>query len=55
MLYAQAAAGIVADSVLEMEWLETENKARAMIRAAELAEQGLESPAPAAPRSGDRR
>ena len=41
MLYAQAAAGIVADSILENEWLETENKARAMIRAAELAEQGL--------------
>jgi anthranilate synthase component I len=41
MLYAQAAAGIVADSILENEWLETENKARAMIRAAELAENGL--------------
>jgi anthranilate synthase component 1 len=53
MLHAQAAAGIVADSILEQEWLETENKARAMIRAAELAENGLVSPAPAAPRSGD--
>jgi anthranilate synthase component I len=41
MLHAQAAAGIVADSILENEWLETENKARAMIRAAELAENGL--------------
>lgn len=41
LLHAQAAAGIVADSVLENEWLETENKARAMIRAAELAESGL--------------
>lgn len=42
MLHAQAAAGIVADSILENEWLETENKARAMIRAAELAESGLD-------------
>ncbi len=41
VLHAQAAAGIVADSILENEWLETENKARAMIRAAELAENGL--------------
>ncbi len=43
LLHAQAAAGIVTDSILENEWLETENKARAMIRAAELAENGLES------------
>ncbi len=43
LLHAQAAAGIVADSILENEWLETENKARAMIRAAELAEQGLDA------------
>jgi len=41
ILYAQAGAGIVADSVPEMEWQETENKARAVIRAAELAENGL--------------
>jgi len=41
MLHAQAAAGIVADSILENEWQETESKARAMIRAAELAENGL--------------
>lgn len=39
-LYAQAAAGIVADSVPDNEWQETENKARAVLRAAELAEQG---------------
>jgi len=43
MLYAQAAAGIVADSVPESEWLETENKARALIRAAELAQAGLDT------------
>lgn len=42
ILHAQAAAGIVADSVLESEWQETESKARAMIRAAELAEDGLD-------------
>jgi anthranilate synthase component I len=41
-LYVQAAAGVVADSVPEMEWAETEHKARALIRAAELVEQGLE-------------
>jgi len=46
ILHAQAAAGIVADSVLESEWQETESKARAMIRAAELAEDGL-MPGPA--------
>lgn len=38
MLYAQAGAGIVADSVPDNEWLETLNKARAIIRAAELAQ-----------------
>ncbi len=40
-LYVQAAAGIVADSVPEMEWRETEHKARALIRAAELVEEGF--------------
>jgi anthranilate synthase component 1 len=40
-LYVQAAAGIVADSVPEMEWRETEAKARALIRAAELVEEGF--------------
>jgi anthranilate synthase component 1 len=41
VLYVQAAAGIVADSVPEMEWKETEHKARALIRAAELVEEGF--------------
>lgn len=36
-LYAQAGAGVVADSVPTMEWQETMNKARAIIRAAALA------------------
>ena len=42
MLYVQAAAGVVADSVAELEWRETEAKARALLRAAELVEEGLE-------------
>jgi anthranilate synthase component 1 len=41
ILYVQAGAGVVADSVPELEWKETEAKARAVIRAAELVEQGL--------------
>lgn len=41
-LYVQAAAGVVADSVPELEWRETEHKARALLRAAELVEEGLE-------------
>ena len=40
-LYVQAAAGVVADSVPELEWRETEQKARALIRAAELVEEGF--------------
>jgi anthranilate synthase component 1 len=43
MLYVQAAAGIVADSVPEKEWQETEAKARAVLRAAEQVEDGFES------------
>ena len=41
-LYVQAAAGIVADSIAEMEWQETENKARAVLRAAEQVQDGLD-------------
>ncbi len=41
-LYVQAAAGVVADSIPEMEWRETEHKARALLRAAELVEEGME-------------
>ena len=43
MLFAQASAGIVADSIPENEWLETEAKARAVLRAAEQVEDGFES------------
>ena len=44
MLYVQAAAGIVADSDPEKEWQETEAKARALIRAAEKVQFGLDEP-----------
>jgi anthranilate synthase component I len=40
-LYVQAGAGIVADSVPKSEWIETQNKARALLRAAEIAQAGL--------------
>jgi anthranilate synthase component 1 len=40
-LYVQAGAGIVADSVPASEWTETQNKARAILRAAEMAQAGL--------------
>jgi anthranilate synthase component 1 len=39
--YAQAGAGIVTDSVPEREYEETINKARALLRAIEMAEKGL--------------
>ncbi len=42
-LHVQAGAGIVADSDPNSEWQETLNKARAVLRAAELAEQGLDT------------
>jgi len=45
VLYAQAAAGIVADSVAENEWKETEVKARAVLRAAEQVEDGFDADA----------
>ena len=44
MLYVQAGAGIVADSVPDNEWKETLNKARAVFRAAELAQAALSAP-----------
>ncbi|MBK6425372.1 MAG: chorismate-binding protein [Blastocatellia bacterium] len=39
--YLQVGAGIVADSQPTNEYIETINKARAMMRAIELAEEGL--------------
>lgn len=41
-LHAQAGGGVVMDSTPQGEWQETLNKARAVLRAAELAEGGLE-------------
>ena len=43
MLYVQAGAGIVADSVPQSEWDETQNKAKAVLRAAEMVQAGLDS------------
>ncbi|MFO1415483.1 MAG: anthranilate synthase component I [Burkholderiales bacterium] len=43
MLYAQAGGGIVHDSSPEGEWQETLNKLRAVMRAAEMVQLGLDS------------
>ena len=43
MLYAQVGAGIVHDSVPENEWRETLSKARAVLRAAEMVQAGLDA------------
>jgi anthranilate synthase component 1 len=43
VLHMQAGAGIVADSDPASEWQETLNKARAVLRAAEMAAAGLDS------------
>ena len=40
-LYVQAGAGIVADSQPEMEWEETQNKARAIVCAVQMANNEL--------------
>jgi len=40
-LYVQAGAGVVADSVPTLEWEETQNKARAIVKAVQLAQQDL--------------
>ena len=42
-IHVQAGAGIVADSDPDSEWQETRNKARALLRAAEMAESGLDT------------
>ncbi len=41
MVHIQAGAGLVADSVPEKEFEETENKARGMLKAVEMAREGL--------------
>jgi len=50
MLHVQAGAGVVADSAPDREFVETENKARALLRGAEAAcaaEETFLTPAPA--------
>ncbi|MDD5177155.1 MAG: anthranilate synthase component I [Sterolibacterium sp.] len=42
-IHVQAGAGIVADSDPDSEWIETQNKAKALLRAAEMAESGLDT------------
>jgi anthranilate synthase component I len=42
-LYVQAGGGVVADSQPEAEWQETQSKAKALLRAAEMAESGLDT------------
>ena len=42
MLHIQAGAGVVADSLPELEWKETMNKGRAIFRAVAVAEAGIE-------------
>ncbi|MEK7738204.1 MAG: anthranilate synthase component I, partial [Pseudomonadota bacterium] len=42
-IFVQAGAGIVADSDPDAEWIETQNKAQALLRAAEMAEGGLDT------------
>ena len=40
-VYVQAGGGVVADSIPELEWKETLNKGRALLRAVEMAQAGL--------------
>jgi anthranilate synthase component I len=42
-LHVQAGGGVVADSDPASEWQETQNKAKALLRAAEMAEAGLDT------------
>ncbi|WP_027009082.1 anthranilate synthase component I [Conchiformibius kuhniae] len=42
-LYVQSGGGIVADSEEEAEWQETQNKARAVLRAAQMVKDGLDN------------
>ena len=41
-LYVQSGGGIVADSEEEAEWQETQNKARAVVRAVQMVQEGLD-------------
>jgi anthranilate synthase component 1 len=44
MLHVQAGAGVVADSIPELEWKETMNKARAVMRAAAMVCENADGP-----------
>lgn len=41
-LFIQSGAGVVADSDPTSEWQETQNKARAVVRAAQMVQEGLD-------------
>ena len=42
ILFVQSGGGIVADSEEEAEWQETQNKARAVLRAVQMVQEGLD-------------
>jgi len=45
-LFVQAGAGIVADSVPQLEWDETMNKGRAIFKAAQFVTEGMKTDNP---------
>ena len=53
-LHVQAGAGIVADSVPEMEWKETMNKGRALFKAVAMAQTGLSATSTHQKQTGER-
>ncbi|WP_448216376.1 anthranilate synthase component I [Endozoicomonas sp. 2B-B] len=53
-LHVQAGAGIVADSVPEMEWKETMNKGRALFKAVAMAQTGLSAASSSQKQTGER-
>src|SRR5436190_8939122 len=52
-LHVQAAAGVVADSIDDNEWRETQNKARALLMAAEQVHAGMDAPDALEPRGSE--
>ncbi|WP_257292617.1 chorismate-binding protein, partial [Endozoicomonas sp. ONNA1] len=53
-LHVQAGAGIVADSIPEMEWKETMNKGRALFKAVAMAQTGLSAASNNQKQAGER-
>ncbi len=43
VLHIQAGAGVVADSIPRLEWKETMNKGRAIFKAVDMVQQGLDN------------